>query len=617
MWSSTVQAHDKVVVLGFDGLDPREVQRLMDEGRLPAFSAMAERGAFSPVRTTTPPQSPVAWSTIATGCNPGGHGIYDFVHRAPEEYRLDLSILKKTGRNPFAAPGKQYSPARGGVAFWEQASRHKVSATVIRWPVTFPPPMNGTRMLAGLGMPDIQGNLGRYLFYSTDEADLTGSGAEKVRPVTFSGGKAKAALEGPLYQALGKPKPSEVAMTFERAGTGVDVHLPDSTMHLEPGQWSPWLRVRFPLPPFSKAWGICRMLLVQVEPEFRLYVSPIQIDPRSQYLPLSAPAEFAASLGGGRSFFTLGMPEDTKAVSELRIGEDHFLALCDELMDQWRRMFFALLDDFQSGVLAFVFDTTDRVQHLFWRHKDAGHPFHDAAAAAQYGGVVDDYYQRADAILAEVVRRLGPDVPVIVCSDHGFETFRHSFHINSWLSGEGLLSQHAEGDGTLFRGVDWEKTSAYAAGLNAVYINERGREGGGVVPPEKRRAVQEDIRARLMDLRHPATGARAVSDVALGQDIYSGPFASGAPDLVLGMAPGFRVSWESALGGPGEGVFEDNMNHWSGDHCQAPQNVPGILLSNLPLETQGAGLENIAPTVLEVLGIPRPDTMQGEPLVKR
>ncbi|NJB68683.1 putative AlkP superfamily phosphohydrolase/phosphomutase [Desulfobaculum xiamenense] len=610
-----MQAFAKVVVLGFDGLDPRIVQRLMDAGRLPAFAALARRGAFAPVRTTVPPQSPVAWSTIATGCNPGGHGIYDFLHREPEAYRIDLSIIRKTGRNPFAPPGRQYVPPRGGTAFWEQVSRVGLPATVVRWPVTFPPPDNGARMLAGLGMPDIQGNLGRYAFYSTAEADFVGEGADKVRRLTFSGREAKTALDGPLYQALGKPKPSAVPMRIRRSGSGADIELPDAAFHLEPGAWSQWLRVKFPLPPFSKAFGICRMLLVQADPEFRLYVSPIQIDPRAQYLPLSVPEAFAEELGGGQSFFTLGMPEDTKAVSEGRIGEDHFLTLCDELMEQWTGMFFRLLDGFERGLLAFVFDTTDRVQHLFWRHIDPAHPFHDAEAAARYGGVVDAYYERADAILARVMERVGDDTAVVVCSDHGFESFRYAFNVNTWLEREGFLS-HAGGEGgPLFRNVDWESTRAYSAGLNALYLNLRGREGRGGVTADERGAVQADLVRRLTDLRHPGTGEHALTAVHLGQDVFHGAFADGAPDLVLGMAPGFRVSWESALGGPGADVFTDNMNHWSGDHCQAPGNVPGILLCSVPLDMGDPGLENIGPTVLELLGLSRPETMQGVPLL--
>src|SRR5262245_18470839 len=75
-----------VFVLGVDGMDPVVLQRLMDEGKLPNFAKFAARGSFQPLGTANPPQSPVAWSTFVTGMNPGGHGVYDFVHRDPKTY---------------------------------------------------------------------------------------------------------------------------------------------------------------------------------------------------------------------------------------------------------------------------------------------------------------------------------------------------------------------------------------------------------------------------------------------------------------------------------------------------------------------------------------------------
>ena len=89
-----------MIVLGFDGMDYRVTRELMANGRMPNFSRLAAAGAFSPLRTSIPPQSPVAWSSVITGLDPGSHGIFDFVHRDPHTMRPYLS----TTRTEAAAP---------------------------------------------------------------------------------------------------------------------------------------------------------------------------------------------------------------------------------------------------------------------------------------------------------------------------------------------------------------------------------------------------------------------------------------------------------------------------------------------------------------------------------
>ena len=75
------QPEHRLVVLGFDGMDPNLAQQWMDDGSLPHFRDLAARGTFHPLGTSNPPQSPVAWSSFATGLGPGDHGIYDFLRR--------------------------------------------------------------------------------------------------------------------------------------------------------------------------------------------------------------------------------------------------------------------------------------------------------------------------------------------------------------------------------------------------------------------------------------------------------------------------------------------------------------------------------------------------------
>src|SRR5437660_1321023 len=80
----------RLVILGFDGVDPRLLSRWMEEGRLPHLKALAARGEFRPLTSTNPPQSPVAWTSFATGTGPARHGIFDFIERDPATYLPDV-----------------------------------------------------------------------------------------------------------------------------------------------------------------------------------------------------------------------------------------------------------------------------------------------------------------------------------------------------------------------------------------------------------------------------------------------------------------------------------------------------------------------------------------------
>ena len=83
-----------VIILGLDGLSPELIEPMMAEGKLPNFARLKEMGSYSRLGTTNPPQSPVAWSTFATGRNPGRHGVFDFLRRKPGSYEPDVSLTR-------------------------------------------------------------------------------------------------------------------------------------------------------------------------------------------------------------------------------------------------------------------------------------------------------------------------------------------------------------------------------------------------------------------------------------------------------------------------------------------------------------------------------------------
>jgi hypothetical protein len=151
----------RVIVLGFDGLDYGLTGELMASGRLPNFSRLAERGSFTALGTSIPPQSPVAWSSFITGLDPGRHGIFDFVHRDPKTMQPYLSTTRTEPASRTLKFGKWQVPLesgevellREGQPFWDVLEQHGVETTIVRMPANFPPSGTSTRKLSGMGTP--------------------------------------------------------------------------------------------------------------------------------------------------------------------------------------------------------------------------------------------------------------------------------------------------------------------------------------------------------------------------------------------------------------------------------------------------------------------------------
>ena len=86
------------------------------------------------------------------------------------------------------------------------------------------------------------------------------------------------------------------------------------------------------------------------------------------------------------------------------------------------------------------------------------------------------------------------------------------------------------------------------------------------------------------------------------EDIFRGPYTKNAPDLYVGFNPGYRASWQTAIGGFGEELLEDNLKKWSGDHLFDPAAVPGVIFSNKKILLETPSLCDIAPTILKTSG---------------
>ena len=279
------------------------------------------------------------------------------------------------------------------------------------------------------------------------------------------------------------------------------------------------------------------------------------------------------------------------------------------------------LERFDEGLFYCLYDTPDRVQHMFWRFLEPDHPANRGVAPSPaMAGVIAENYRRGDAVVGRALEYADDQTLVIVLSDHGFNSFRRGVHLNTWLHDNGLLTLNpgtrpGEEAGDLLRHVDWAKTKAYALGLGGIYLNLQGREEKGIVPADEAEGVKAAIARGLGGLRDPGRDAVAVRNVRPREELYSGPFAAESPDLVVHFAAGYRVSWGSSMGGVSEGHFEDNVKTWSGDHIIDPALVPGVLFMNRPFRGESARLVDLAPTILAALGVPKGPAMEGSSLL--
>ncbi len=601
----------RCVIVGFDGMDPRRATRLMDAGRLPHLARLREQGHFSPLGSTCPPMSPVAWSTFLTGVNPGKHGIYDFLARDTRTCLPELSSARVTADRRGRAVAIALRKSR---PFWRLLGEHGIFSTVLRVPMAYPPePFKGL-CLSAMCAPDIRGTQGEFTLFDSAPADdaRAPTGGLRIAVGTAAGSprrrRVRAMLPGPLLRGERRAVPIEVSW---RPGAGrARLRLPGHALTLTVGEQSPWVRLTFRRG-LTRVRAIARFLLVSAEPVFKLYVTPLNIDPEHPAMPVSWPSAFSVFLAKRHGpFATLGLAEDTWALTEGAIGDEDFLRQAHAIHDEREAMLLDALRLTRRGLCICVFDITDRIQHTFTRENDAG----DAAASS---AAIDAAYERCDALVGRLLRKLGRRDLLFVLSDHGFTSFRRCVNVNAWLREQGYLAERVPGDRTEYlRNVDWRRTRAYSFGLAGIYLNLRGREAQGIVAPgAEAQALKEEIAARLLALRDPVGDRPVARRVHDGQRIYHGPYVGRAPDLVVGWHSGYRHSWETAVGRTDGPPLADNPSRWSGDHCVDRDEVPGVLFCNrsLGLPARGPHLADFAPTLLSLWNVPLPAYLDGEP----
>ncbi len=719
-------ARPKVVILGFDGADARLVEKWMNEGELPNLAKLKADGSFAPLEPTNPPQTPVSWSSFATGTSPGKTEIFDFLKRDPADYLPDFAMNSETRRKFLFAErnGLALGLIAGGIAMllgtgallffgvswrtrilvgvllgaaaglpagfvaqtclpvevpdavnhrkghtmWELAAKAGLRAQVIRVPATFPAEDVGDgHMLSGLGVPDIRGRVGTPTFYTSDPTFRPGGGdnefsLELVR-LPARRGTVEARIVGPynkpfydyevdrrtkdvppaerndakrkVRQELDDarvPRRIDLPLILDVTDEGCTVRVSGQTQHLTVGQWSDWFVFDFPVNWLVDAAaplrGIGRFKLLRVSPDLELYLSPINFHPDCHPIAFSWPPSYSETLLDRFGMYkTIGWPEDTWSLPSGVGDEELFLEDMYSTLDQDQKILEGLLSDRKDDLYIQIFYFTDRIGHLFWRYLDPGHPAYDAAKAAKYAPEVLKAYKRMDAIVGRAREIAGPQALFLVCSDHGFASFRRGVNYNTWLVRNGfmMLKNQTSDPATLeklfdtrdlFQNVDWKRTKAYAMGLGSIYVNLVGREREGtVMPGPEYEEVRKQIREGLEALVDPVTGQHPVTRVWTREEMYSAFDPKLVPDLRAGNNLDYRVSWQTSLGGVPAALIEDNRKAWSGDHCSSdPSLVRGIFLSSRKISTDAPRMIDVMPTVLKALGVDIPPEVDGKPL---
>ena len=638
-----------VFVLGVDGMDPVITARLMDEGKLPNFKKLADQGDFQPLGTANPPQSPVAWSTFVTGKNPGGHGIFDFVHRDPKTYMPISSATEVVEPGDAVELFGYYLPVggeaagnnRGGTPFWDTLVGAGVDVEVYRVPGNYPPTPSDAKVLSGMGTVDMRGGYGVYTWFTDQAVPNKDKLKGDIQLVSLSDDDLDGApdtvrgrLKGPpdLFHLPPGKAPTDAdyltaPVTF-RLDPDQDVLLVeagDARAVLAEGEWSGWLPISFDaLPHGAMALdGIVRFYVKQIRPSFEVYASPVNISPAAPAQDVSTPSDFATDLYDLLGYFyTQGMPEDTNALKDRIFNDDDYQAQVGLVQQDATAMLDLAIARFRRGDMSFMYLSDIDLQcHMLWRLGDPKHadaPPHpafvaDADAAEKHGHDIEGYYEHVDALLGRVMARTPEDTLILVMSDHGFQPYIREVHLNAWLRDQGyLVLKDGARTGHIATGdVDWSKTRAYGLGFNGLYLNLSGREAQGVVAPGEADALLAEIKGKLEAWGDAERGdASVVRRAFLSKDIYSGERVAEAPDMIVGYEAGYGCSDQSTLGEVEEPWIVDNVDRWSGNHLMDPEVVPGVLFSNSKLPRSGYALPDVTATVLAHYGL-SPEGVEG------
>ena len=591
----------KVVIIGLDGLDPKLVEQGFKRKLLPNLKKIAETGSYSLLKTTMPPQSPVAWASFITGVDSGKHKIYDFIERNPPDYSLDL-VFSNPNKSPI-----QSTP------FWEVAEKQGIPVEVLFLPDTFPTSSFKGKMISGMGTPDILGTEGIFTLFSTKKHELDPKWRGRLVSIPNKD-VIKTSVPGPKYMFLKDKKTSslDIEIFRNKEKKSITLAIQGKKYEVLEKEFSSWIPLQFSIDFFTKIHAITRFYLKSAESNLELYMSPMNIDPKSPVFKIGNPKGFSKELTDAYGYYsTLGLPHDTWALEEDIFDEKTFLRQAEDIFDERKKIILGELLKFKGGIFFGYFGVTDTISHMFWRYLDQD--------GSLYQNTIMSYYQKVDRVVGEVMKKIGPDDTLIVMSDHGFDRFDYEMNVNTWLKENGyLVLKEGKDEGReLLEDIDWGKTKAYAIGYNGTFINLVGREGQGNVGQSEAEEVEKELFEKLMDVVNPLTGKKVFKKIYTRRDLGIPANDVRAPDLQLGYFAGLRSSWDTAVGAVPKEVFRKREGKWSGDHLFDATEIPGVIFVNRKIKKGiNPAIIDVIPTAFNVFDMAFEDSVEGKNILE-
>jgi len=629
----------KVIVLGIDGMDPVLLENFMRAHRMPQFSRLIRAGGdFKTMETTIPAQSPVAWASFITAKNPGQYGIFDFIHREPENFPAGLYLSTSKTIEPNNGKmrlGKWMIPYKSAVVknmvganpFWNEICDVGLPAIIYRVPADFPPFSGKAWQFSGMGTPDLLGTYGTFSYYTDNPPEnakeVTGG---EVYPTFLKNGVAENFIYGPKnsFRLTEDDEYEDLKIPFmvyvDERNPVAKILIQGKEILLNVGEWSGWVELKFELISKVKSiYGMVKFYLKEVKPDFKFYVSPVNINPGKPALPIFNPENYGKKLANELGlFYTQGMAEDTKARTYNVLDDKEYWNQSQMVTRDWLSAWKWHLKNFRAGFLFFYFSTLDLGQHMFFRFIDEKNPLHKEALKSGLENPIERLYKQMDNALGLVLNQMDEETTLIVISDHGFAGFNRAFNLNSWLLDNGylyLIDPDLREQSEYFENVDWGRSRAYGLGINGLYLNLAGREATGILRKEEAESLLKELKEKLEAIKDPLTGEHPIKNAYIAGEVYKGKFVGTvSPDIVIGYRRGFRASWETTLGRFPKEWLVDNLDPWSGDHCIDPTEVPAILVCNKKIKKTNPGIWDIGPTVLREFGIKIPKDFEGEPV---